>query len=57
MKDYVMKLTKIESGPHKGQYMGEHGVIYNEDYARRLAPELFTTTKNKAVKKSTKRTK
>ena len=45
-----MKLTKIKNGPYKDQYEGEHGVIYNEDYARRLAPELFKP----AVKKSAK---
>ena len=50
-----MKLKKLTKGPYKGQYEGDHGVIYNEDYARRLAPELFKTVKKKAVK--SKRTK
>ena len=50
-----MELIKIKEGPYKGQYEGEHGVIYNEDYARRLAPELFKSVKKKTVK--SKRTK
>lgn len=50
-----MKLTKIKDGPHKGQYEGNWGIVYNEEQARKLDPELFTTTKKKAVK--SKRTK
>ena len=45
-----MKLTKIKAGQHKGKYEGNHGVVYNEEQARKLAPELFTTAKKKAVK-------
>ena len=54
-----MKLKLIKVGLYKGQYNGEHGVVYNEDYARRLAPELFTVPVKKAPvkKKLTKRTK
>ena len=50
-----MELIKIKEGQHKGKYEGSQGVIYNEEQARKLSPELFTTAKKKAVK--SKRTK
>jgi len=43
-------LKKITKGPYKGQYEGNWGIVYNEEQARKLNPELFTATKKKAVK-------
>lgn len=54
-----MKLTRITEGPHKGSYLGEHGVIYDEELARKKFPTEFKAPpKKKAVKKkSAKRAK
>jgi hypothetical protein len=53
-----MTLKKITEGPHKGSYLGEHGVIYNEGLARKKFPTEFKAPpKKKAVKKSAKRDK
>jgi len=54
---YIMKLEKIKEGPYKGQYEGNHGIIYNEQEARKLNPELFERPKAKASKPKSKRTK
>ncbi len=51
-----MKLEKIEDGPYKGQYVGEHGVIYSEELARKKFPSEFKSPpKKKAVKKARKK--
>jgi len=48
-----MKLVKIKEGPYKGQYEGNHGIIYNAEEAKKVQPDLFKA-KSKAKPKRTK---
>ena len=45
-------MKKITEGPYKGQYEGEHGVIYSEEIARMKFPHEFKSPpKKKAASK------
>ena len=49
-------LKKITKGQYKGQYEGPHGVIYNEELAKKRFPAEFESkpAKKKAASKRTK---